>query len=92
MDKEKQIIEDVEVKWTSTDSSDNSSDNDEWASTVRQSRFEHEIRQDGRRAETSSEASRRNRAATTLGAEVLSIPPIARLTRPPRRLSVETFL
>ena len=92
MDKEKQVIEDVDVEWTSTDSSLNSSDDEEWTSTVRQSRFEHEVRQGGRGAETSSEAAERNRAATTSGEEILSIPPIARLTRPPRRLSVESFL
>ena len=83
MDKEKQIIEDVEVEWTSTDSSDNSSDDEEWASTVFQSRFEHEICQGGRGAETSNEASERNRMVTTSGEEILSIPPIVRLTRPP---------
>ena len=41
---------------------------------------------------TSNEASERNRPATTSGYEVLSIPSIARLTKPPRRLSVESFL
>ena len=92
MDKEKQIIEDVEVEWTSTDSSDSSSDDEEWASTIRHSRLEHEIRQGGRGAETSNEATERNRAVTTSEAEVLSIPPIARLIRPPHRLSVESFL
>ncbi|GMN62973.1 hypothetical protein TIFTF001_032051 [Ficus carica] len=92
MDKEKQIIEDVEVEWTSADSSDSSSDDEEWVSTVRQSRFEHEIHQGRRGAETSNEAAERNRMATTSGEEILLIPPIARLTRPPRRLSVESFL
>ena len=89
---EKKIIEDVEVEWTSTDSSDSSSDNEEWASTGRQSRYEQEVQQSGRGAEMSSEATERNRTATTSGTEVLSIPPIARLTRPPRHLSVESFL
>ncbi|GMN66987.1 hypothetical protein TIFTF001_036052 [Ficus carica] len=40
----------------------------------------------------SNEASERSRPATTSGVEVLSISPIARLTKPPRRLSVELFL
>ncbi|GMN64107.1 hypothetical protein TIFTF001_033182 [Ficus carica] len=40
----------------------------------------------------SNEASERSRLATTSGEELLSIPPIARLTEPPRRLSTETFL
>ena len=92
MDKEKQIIEDVEVEWTSTDSSDSSSDDEELISTIRRSRFEHEFQQGRRGAETSSEATDRSRPASTSGAEVLSIPPIARLTKPPRRLSVESFL
>ncbi|GMN70115.1 hypothetical protein TIFTF001_039159 [Ficus carica] len=43
-------------------------------------------------ARTSNEASERSRPASTLGAEVLSIPPVARLTKPPRRLSVKYFL
>ncbi|GMN33476.1 hypothetical protein TIFTF001_004177 [Ficus carica] len=45
-----------------------------------------------RGAGTSNEASERSPPASTSGAEVLSIPPIARLTKPPRRLSVESFL
>ena len=57
MDKEKQIIDDIDIEWTSTDLSTNSSDDDEWASTVHQSRFEHEFRQSGSGAETSSEAT-----------------------------------
>ncbi|GMN23842.1 hypothetical protein TIFTF001_049105 [Ficus carica] len=92
MDKEKQVVEDVDVEWTSTDSSDSSSDDDEWASTVHRSRFEHEFQHIRRGAGTSNEASERNRPASTSGVEVLSIPPIARLTKLPRRLSVESFL
>ncbi|GMN64825.1 hypothetical protein TIFTF001_033886 [Ficus carica] len=91
MDKDKQPIEDVDVKWTSTDSSDSSS-NDELVLSIHRSRFEHEYQQSRRGAETSSEASERNRPASTSGEEILSIPPIARLTKPPRRLSVQSFL
>ena len=69
MDKDKQIIEDVEVEWTSSDSSDSSSDDED-------SRFEHELLHNRKGAETSNEASKRNRPTTTSGAEVLSIPPI----------------
>ncbi|GMN54938.1 hypothetical protein TIFTF001_024056 [Ficus carica] len=72
--------------------SDSSSDDDEWASTVCRSRFEHEFQHNRRGAGTSNETSERNRPASTSGAEVLLIPPIARLTKPPRRLSVESFL
>ncbi|GMN62572.1 hypothetical protein TIFTF001_031652 [Ficus carica] len=42
MDKEKQSIGDVDVEWTSTDSSDSSSDNEELMSTIHRSRFEHD--------------------------------------------------
>ncbi|GMN68318.1 hypothetical protein TIFTF001_037375 [Ficus carica] len=91
MDKQKEVIDDVDVEWTSTDSSDSSSD-DELVSTIHRSRFEHEYQQSRRGAETSSEASERNRPATTSGEEILSTPPIARLTKPPRRLSVQSFL
>ncbi|GMN25026.1 hypothetical protein TIFTF001_043852 [Ficus carica] len=91
MDKQKEVIDDVDVEWTSTDSSDNSSD-DELVSTIRRSRLEHEYHQSRRGAETSSEAEERNQPATTSGEEILSIPPIARLTKPPRRLSVQSFL
>ncbi|GMN73353.1 hypothetical protein TIFTF001_053679, partial [Ficus carica] len=91
MDKEKQPIEDVDVEWTSTDSSDSSSDNEELMSTIRRSRFEHEF-QHSQMGAGMSEASKRSRPATTLGKEILSIPPIARLTEPPRRLSTESFL
>ena len=75
MDKEKQIIENVEIEWTRTDSSDNSSDDEKWVSIVRHSIFENEVRQRGRGAETSSEAAERNRAATTSGEEILLISP-----------------
>ncbi|GMN64156.1 hypothetical protein TIFTF001_033227 [Ficus carica] len=70
MDKEKQLIEDIDVEWTTTDSSDSSSDNEELMSTIHQ----------------------RSRPATTSGKAILSIPPIARLTEPPRWLSTESFL
>ncbi|GMN66446.1 hypothetical protein TIFTF001_035532 [Ficus carica] len=91
MDKKKQVIEDMDVEWTSTDSSDNSSDDDELASTIHILSFEHEFQHSRTGAGTSNEASERRRPATTSGAEVLSIPPIARLTKPPRCLSVESF-
>ncbi|GMN62729.1 hypothetical protein TIFTF001_031817 [Ficus carica] len=77
MDKKKEIIEDVDVEWTSTDSSDSSSDDEELASTIRRSRFEHEYQHSRRGAETSNEASERNRPATTSGEQIQSIPPIA---------------
>ncbi|GMN57655.1 hypothetical protein TIFTF001_026760 [Ficus carica] len=87
-DKKKQVIDDVDVEWTSTDSSDSSPDDDELASTIRRSKFEHSRRDTG----TSYEAWERSRPATTSEAEAVSIPPITRLTKPPRRLSVESFL
>ncbi|GMN60135.1 hypothetical protein TIFTF001_029231 [Ficus carica] len=77
MGKDKEIIEDVDVEWTSTDSSDSSSDDEKLASTIRCSRFEHEFHQNQRGAETSNEATERNRMATTSEAKVLSIPLIA---------------
>ncbi|GMN54159.1 hypothetical protein TIFTF001_023294 [Ficus carica] len=43
-------------------------------------------------AKTSDEASKRSRHAIVSGIGILSIPPIARLTKPPRRLSIESFL
>ncbi|GMN32476.1 hypothetical protein TIFTF001_041738 [Ficus carica] len=91
MDKQKEVIDDVDVEWTSTDSSDNSSDDEELMSTIRRSRLEHEFQQSQMGAGT-SEASERNRPATTSGEEFVSIPPIARLTEPPRRLATETYL
>ncbi|GMN65303.1 hypothetical protein TIFTF001_034360 [Ficus carica] len=92
MDKQKEVIDNVDVEWTSTDSSDSSSDNEELMSTIRRSRFEHEFQQSQMGAGKSNEASERSRPATTLGEELVSIPPIARLTEPPRRLTTETFL
>ncbi|GMN66709.1 hypothetical protein TIFTF001_035770 [Ficus carica] len=92
MDKKKQVIEDVDVEWTSTDSSDSSSDDEELALTIRRSRFEYEFENRRTDTGTSKEASERSRPATTSVAEALSIPPIARLTKPPCRLSVESFL
>ncbi|GMN61549.1 hypothetical protein TIFTF001_030636 [Ficus carica] len=92
MDKQKEVIDDVDVEWTSTDSSDSSSDNEELMSTIRRSRFEHKFQQSQMGAETSNEASERSRPTTTSGEEFISIPPIARLTEPPRRLTTETYL
>ncbi|GMN20249.1 hypothetical protein TIFTF001_043045 [Ficus carica] len=92
MDKQKEVIDDVDVEWTSTDSSDSSSDNEELMSTIRRSRFEHEFQQSQMDAGTSNEASERSRPATTLGEEFVSIPPTARLTEPPRRLKTKTYL
>ncbi|GMN47593.1 hypothetical protein TIFTF001_016757 [Ficus carica] len=42
-------------------------------------------------AKTSNEASERSRPAKVLGEGILSIPLIARLTKPPRRLSIESY-
>ncbi|GMN74526.1 hypothetical protein TIFTF001_052394, partial [Ficus carica] len=92
MDKQKEVIDDVDVEWTSTDSSDSSSDNEELMSTIRRSRLEHEFLQSQMGAGTSNEASERSRPATTSGEEFVSIPPIARLSEPPRRLTTETYL
>ncbi|GMN73528.1 hypothetical protein TIFTF001_053710, partial [Ficus carica] len=92
MDKQKEVIDDVDVEWTSTDSSDSSSDDEELMSTIRRSRLEYEFLQSQMGAGTSNEASERSRPATTSGEEYLSIPPIARLTKPPRRLTTETYL
>ncbi|GMN23754.1 hypothetical protein TIFTF001_043717 [Ficus carica] len=92
MDKQKEVIDDVDVEWTSTDSSDSSSDDEELMSTIRRSRLEYEFQQSQMGAGTSNKASERNRPATTSGEEHLSIPPIARLTKPPRRLTTETYL
>ncbi|GMN71752.1 hypothetical protein TIFTF001_054148, partial [Ficus carica] len=92
MDKEKQPIEDIDVEWTTTDSSDSSSDNEDLMSIIRRSRFEQEFQHGQMGAGTSNEASERSRPATTSGEAILSIPPIARLTEPPRRLSTESFL
>ncbi|GMN19658.1 hypothetical protein TIFTF001_039862 [Ficus carica] len=91
MDKQKEVIDDVDVEWTSTDSSDSSSDDEELMSIIRRSRLEYEFQQSQIGAGT-SEASERNRPATTSGEEFVSIPPIARLTEPPRRLANETYL
>ncbi|GMN51861.1 hypothetical protein TIFTF001_021008 [Ficus carica] len=43
-------------------------------------------------AGTSDEASERSRPVTTSGEDLLSIPPITRLTEPPRKLITESFL
>ncbi|GMN25352.1 hypothetical protein TIFTF001_049211 [Ficus carica] len=45
MDKQKEVIDDVDVEWTSTDSSDSSSDDEELMSTIRRSRLEYEFLQ-----------------------------------------------
>ncbi|GMN56291.1 hypothetical protein TIFTF001_025404 [Ficus carica] len=71
---------------------ESSSDDDELASTIRRSRFEYEFEHKRTDTGTSNEASERSQPATTSGAEALSIPPVARLTKPPRCLSVESFL
>ncbi|GMN23776.1 hypothetical protein TIFTF001_040492 [Ficus carica] len=92
MDKQKEVIDDVDVEWTSTDSNDNSSDDEELMSTIRRSRLEHEFQQSQMGAGTSNEASERSRPATTSGEEFVSIPSIARLSEPPRRLTTETYL
>ncbi|GMN70507.1 hypothetical protein TIFTF001_039550 [Ficus carica] len=76
MDKEKQIIEDIEVEWTSTDSSDSSS-NDELVSNIHRSRFEYKFEHRRNDTGTSNIASERSRPATTSSVEALSIPPIA---------------
>ena len=92
MDKEKQIIEDVDVEWTSSDSSDSSSDDEELAEILHRSRFKNEYFQNRQGAESSNGGQQRNQPASTSGVEVLSIPPIARLTKAPRRLSVQSFI
>ncbi|GMN60247.1 hypothetical protein TIFTF001_029334 [Ficus carica] len=92
MDKQKEVIDDVDVEWTSIDSSDSSSDDEELMSIIRRSRLEHEFLQSQMGAGTSNEASERSRPATTSGEEFVSIPPIARLSEPPRRLTTETYL
>ncbi|GMN69688.1 hypothetical protein TIFTF001_038732 [Ficus carica] len=92
MDKQKEVIDDVDVEWMSTDSSDSSSDDEELMLTIRRSRLEHEFQQNQMGAGTSNEASERSRPVTTSGEEFVSIPPIARLTEPPRRLATETYL
>ncbi|GMN65286.1 hypothetical protein TIFTF001_034369 [Ficus carica] len=77
MDKKKQVVEDMDVEWTSTDSSDSNSDDDELASTIRRSRFEYEFEHKRADTGTSNEASERSWLATTSGAEALSIPHVA---------------
>ncbi|GMN28788.1 hypothetical protein TIFTF001_041224 [Ficus carica] len=91
-DRGKRSIEEVVVDWTCSDSDDSSSDDDEWSSAIHRLRFEFESYQSRRGAKTSNEAIERNRLATTSGTEIPSIPPIARLNKPPRHLSVESFL
>ena len=76
-DKGKQPIEDVVVNWTSSDSDKSSSNEEEWASTIRRSRAEYESLQSRKGAETSNEAPERSRPVTTSGERVLSIPLIA---------------
>ncbi|GMN20490.1 hypothetical protein TIFTF001_043101 [Ficus carica] len=92
MDKKKQVIEDMDVEWTSTDSSDSSSDDDELALTIRRSRFEYEFEHKRADTGTSNEASEKSRPVTTSGAEALSIPPVARLTKPPRRVASDFLM
>ena len=81
MDKEKQVIEDVTVEWTSTDTSDSNSDDEELAEALRRSKFDNEFSQNRNGAGTSGAEQERNQPATISGAGVLSIPPIARLTK-----------
>ncbi|GMN24812.1 hypothetical protein TIFTF001_043822 [Ficus carica] len=71
MDTQKEVIDDVDVEWTSTDSSDSTQPDGCW---------------------NEQRAFREESTATTSGEELVSIPPIARLTKPPRRLTTETFL
>ena len=91
MAKDKQIIVDIDIEWTSTDSDESSSDDEELVSTNVRGLNMNSIKVERvvRRATIKTE---RNRTTTTLGSEVLSIPSIARLTRPHHRLSVESFL
>ncbi|GMN28887.1 hypothetical protein TIFTF001_038645 [Ficus carica] len=72
--------------------SDYSSDDDEWSSAIHRLRFEFESHQSRTGAKTSDKVIERNHPATTSGTGIPSIPPIARLNKPPRRLSVESFL
>ena len=85
-------MEDIDIDWTTSDSSNSNSDDEELMAAIRHSRLEHEFRHNHNGAGTSNEAAERNRPATTSGEVRLSIPPIARLTEPPRWLSNETFL
>ncbi|GMN47318.1 hypothetical protein TIFTF001_016502 [Ficus carica] len=88
----KQPIEDDLVDWTSSDSDENDTDDEEGASVIRRLKDEYESLQMRKGTEISNEASERSRPTTVSGAGVLSIPPIARLNKPPRLLSVEMFL
>lgn len=91
MDKARGLEEDVDVL-VNIDSEDNDTEDDELASVLRCSREEHECLQNRKGTESSNEASGRNRPAMVLGAGALSIPPIARLSRPPHQKSTESFL
>ncbi|GMN45102.1 hypothetical protein TIFTF001_014296 [Ficus carica] len=82
-DRGKQPIENVVVDWTSSDSDESNSDDEEWASVLHRSRKEYESFQMWKGAETSNEASERNQPAIVLGEGILSIPSIAQLTKPP---------
>ncbi|GMN64740.1 hypothetical protein TIFTF001_033803 [Ficus carica] len=88
----KQPNEDEFIDWTSSDFDESDSNDEEWASVLHLSKVEYESLQMRKGAETSNEASERSRSATMAGAGILSIPPIARLNKPPHRLSVESFL
>ena len=92
MDKDKQIVEDVEVEWTSSESNDSGSEDEELVEALRRSKFDAEFNDNQHGAESSNVRQERDRPATISGADVLSIPPIARLTRAPRKLSAEKFL
>ena len=92
MNRGKQPIEDVVVEWTSSDSDESDSGDEELASILRHSKAEYELLKKRKGTETSNEASERNWPATMWGASVLSIPSIARLNKHPHRLSVESFL
>ncbi|GMN69670.1 hypothetical protein TIFTF001_038714 [Ficus carica] len=59
MDKQKEVIDDVDVEWTSTDSSDSSLDNEELMSTIRRSKFEHEFQHSQMGVGTSNKPPRR---------------------------------
>ena len=72
----------VNISFDESDAKD-----DELMSIIRRSKEEFDSLQKKKGAESSNEASERSGLAMVSGAGVLSIPPIARLSRPLQRIS-----
>lgn len=77
---------------TSSDSDDSEVEDNKFLSILCCSRDEHKWEQSHKGTRMSNKVTQRNRPATVSGNDVLSILPVARLSRPPCQISTKSFL